>query len=76
MNIHKYIECCCHGTDLDALYSAACSDAWSNPRSTIREIATAINNNNPQALMDAVRPEFIEFMKGVAEHKGTELVEV
>jgi len=73
MTKNEFIESLIKSAKLDPLYEAAGPDAWDDPRTTIREIATAIQQNDPQALMEAIKPSFEEYLEGVAEYRGIEL---
>jgi hypothetical protein len=73
MNLDSFIEKKIDSNDLDALFEAFCADAWEDQNQTIREIATTLLNNDPQALMEVVREPFYEYMKKIADGESVDL---
>jgi len=70
MNLNDYIELAIKGHNLGDLYDATGPNAWADDRTTVREIATAINRNDPHALMAAMRDGFLEHMAEAAKREG------
>jgi hypothetical protein len=75
MNINDYIEKQINSDHLDALFEGFGPDAWPDMNLTIKQVATALKKNDPHALMDAVRAQFYEYLKRVADGDGVDLIE-
>jgi hypothetical protein len=75
MNIDSFIANKIDTNDLEALFEAFCADAWEDQNQTIREIATTLLNNDPQALMEVVREPFYEYMKKIADGESVDLTD-
>jgi hypothetical protein len=73
MNIDKFIEQKIDNKDLDALFECFGPGAWEDVNETICEVATALLNNDPSALMEIVREPFYEYMKKLADSESVDL---
>jgi hypothetical protein len=73
MNIIEFTESIVKQRNINVLFEAVGADAWNDARGTIREIVTALAANDAQALMEAMRPEYVEYMEGYAEDQGVYL---
>lgn len=76
MNTSQYIDTLSKERDINILYEAASIEAWSQPRTTSREIATAMARNDPELLMDAMRAEYLAHVQNHAEECGVALDDV
>lgn len=70
MDLEDYIDKKLRDGDLELFYEAFGPDAWPDMRDTIMDVAQAMKLNDPQALMDATRDLFVDYVTRIAEQDG------
>lgn len=70
MDIVEFTESVVKQRNIGLLSEAIGIDAWNDTRGTIRDVATALARNDKDALMEAMRPDYVEYMEGYAEDRG------